>query len=323
MKTVVLRKTPALISLLSVLVLAACSPQPAKQNNGDQAASVSSAALSAQSVSQKDLQSATISDQELARNVEQKKMEDARKRQEELLQEAISAITETRNAIAALAKNDRKGALAAMERSIGKLDIILAREPSLELAPLESTSRVIELQAHPDTIDVVRSQAASFMADGDIQRARQLLDSLQSEIQITVLNIPLKTYPDAIRQAVKQLDQGKTAESKRTLEAALNTLVVTQHSIPIPLINAQYELEQATQELMRDKEKAKALVEDARLQIVLAEKLGYGQLFTEDYRELYRQIRDINEKLAANQQSGSMLDVLKSSLQKLKEKISL
>lgn len=119
------------------------------------------------------------------------------------------------------------------------------------------------------------------------------------------------------------LDQGKTSESKGALETALSTLVVTQHSIPIPLINAQYELEQASKELMRDKEKAKALVEDARLQIVLAEKLGYGQLLADDYQELYRQIRDINQKLAANQQSGSMLDVLKNSLQRLKEKISL
>ncbi len=276
-----------------------------------------------QMVGQKNLQSTNVSNQELTQNVEQKKDEDARKRQEELLQEAVNAIAETRNAIDAIAKNDTKSALAAMERSIGKLDVILAREPSLELAPIESTSRAIELQAHPDTIDVVRSQAASFMAEGDIQRARQLLDSLQSEIQITVLNIPLKTYPDAIRQAVKLLDQGKTAESKMALEAAINTLVVTQHSIPIPLINAQYELEEATKELGRDKDKAKALVEDARLQIVLAEKLGYGQLFADDYGELYRQIRDINEKLATNHQSGTMLDVLKNSLQRLKEKISL
>jgi hypothetical protein len=49
-----------------------------------------------------------------------------------LLQDAQSAIGETRNAIAALDKGDKQTALASLERVTGKLDLLIARDPEMD-----------------------------------------------------------------------------------------------------------------------------------------------------------------------------------------------
>ena len=56
---------------------------------------------------------------------------------EELLQDAVSALQETENALAALDKKDAKAATAALERATGKLEIVLARNPNRALAPVD------------------------------------------------------------------------------------------------------------------------------------------------------------------------------------------
>src|ERR1700679_1777639 len=52
-----------------------------------------------------------------------------------LMADATSAIQETQTALRFLDNGNTKGALAALERATGKLDVILARDPTLELAP--------------------------------------------------------------------------------------------------------------------------------------------------------------------------------------------
>jgi hypothetical protein len=51
------------------------------------------------------------------------------------LGDATGAIQDTQAALKQLDEGKTKEALAALERATGKLDIILARDPKLELAP--------------------------------------------------------------------------------------------------------------------------------------------------------------------------------------------
>src|SRR5271165_5222481 len=51
-----------------------------------------------------------------------------------LMADATSAIGETQNALKQLDEGKKQDALAALERATGKLEIILARDPSLTLA---------------------------------------------------------------------------------------------------------------------------------------------------------------------------------------------
>ena len=55
-----------------------------------------------------------------------------------LLQDAQSAITETRVALAALDKGDKQTALSALEQATGKLDLVISRDPNWPLLPSTS-----------------------------------------------------------------------------------------------------------------------------------------------------------------------------------------
>jgi len=83
------------------------------------------------------------------------------------------------------------------------------------------------------------------MDAGRLQAARRLMGSLASETVVSVSNIPLSTYPGAIKDAAKLIDENKTNEAKSALQNALNTQVVTETIIPLPVVNAQTSLKEA------------------------------------------------------------------------------
>src|SRR6202043_1589396 len=62
-----------------------------------------------------------------------------------LLKDAISALDETRNALAALDRGDKQGALSALERATGKLDLVVARDPKLAMAPVSVNTTMFDL----------------------------------------------------------------------------------------------------------------------------------------------------------------------------------
>jgi hypothetical protein len=58
--------------------------------------------------------------------------------------EAISAIEETNKAVKAIAANKTDEALAALERATGKINILLARNPTTALIPVSLQVEVID-----------------------------------------------------------------------------------------------------------------------------------------------------------------------------------
>src|ERR1700704_5944647 len=57
-------------------------------------------------------------------------------KRKQIIDEAVAAMTETKNALQALKDKKTQDALAALERATGKLNIVLARDPRLALAPV-------------------------------------------------------------------------------------------------------------------------------------------------------------------------------------------
>ena len=206
----------------------------------------------------------------------QNQTEDKRKN---LLTDATSAIQETQSALKQLDDGRKKEALAALERATGKLDIILARDPSLTLAPAGVHVLTVDLQGGIDVVKALRTQIQELMDAGRLQEARRLMGSLASETVVSVSNIPLATYPGAIKEAVKLIDQNNTGEAKSVLQTALNTQVVTETIIPLPVVNAQASLKEA--ETLAEKKdrtseennRLKASLDSARSQLERAQAL--------------------------------------------------
>ena len=217
-----------------------------------------------------------------------------------LLQDAQSALVQTRIALAALDNGDRKTALSALEQATGKLDLVVSRDPKLALAPIEVNTAILDLYATPDTVKRVANEAGDDLSNGQVQLARLLVTPLASEADTHVVGIPLATYPAAIKAVAPLIDAGKTEQARAALQAALNTVVIETYVIPLPKIRAQALLQQAEQvaanasRTQDDNQKLHGLIEATRTEIQLAEALGYGT--KDDYKPLYGQLDDVQKK---------------------------
>jgi hypothetical protein len=255
----------------------------------------------------------------------QSQTEDKRKA---LMADATSAIQETQSALKQLDDNKPKDALAALERATGKLDVILARDPQLELAPAGVSVVTYDVEGGVEAVKKVRKQAEDLIDAGQLQEARHLLKGLASETVVSVTNLPLATYPEAIKSAVKLIDQKKFDAAKHVLQAALNTQVVTDTIIPLPVVRAQEYLKTAENLAEKkdrtkdDNDHLKAALDQANGQIQFAQLLGYGT--KKDFDSLDNQLAEIRYKTADNKSGtgffakikASITDLLKSSQSK-------
>ncbi len=253
--------------------------------------------------------------------VESKQAEKATQLRKKLLAEAALAIDDTKKALAFLDKKNSKEALAALERVTGKLELIISREPGLALAPIDMNVAVQDLLADPDTVKVILKEARDLLGDGEVQKARPLLANLSSEMVFSTINIPLATYPQAIKAVARLIDENMLNEAKTALEAALSTLVVTDVIIPLPVLRAELLLKEAeklaekSSRSEKDNESLSNQLSEARKQVRLAEVLGYGQKKT--YKPIYEQIDQIEKKSRGGKSGRGWFDNIKKKVSEL------
>ena len=252
------------------------------------------------------------------KQVEQTSQDQISEKREQLLQQATAAVRESQNALTALDEKNSEEAIAALERAIGKLEIILARDPELMLAPSDVSAVTYDVLASIEAVREARDQAEAALDAGRVQEARRLIRNLASETVISTTNIPLATYPDAIRRAVRLVDEEKTEEAKAVLQTALNTLVITDVIIPLPVVAAENLLEEAeglAENADRSKEENKrlgGLLEDARTELEFAQALGYGS--KEDFSNLFEQLDEIEKKTEGGKSGSGFFDDIKEFL---------
>jgi hypothetical protein len=241
-------------------------------------------------------------------------------RRKQILDEAVSALALTKSALAALDDKDTARALATLAEVTGKLELIVAREPTLALAPVDVRTIVHDLFANTETIEAMTDEALDALKHSDVQRARHVLALLASEIVIAVTNIPLASYPAAVKSVVPLIDQGKIEEAKAALQSMLSTLVETRSVISLPVLRARLLLKRAetlTEDSHRSEasnERLEALLNEARHQLEMAELLGYGK--NDDFEPLYLELKKVKEKTAAGGSGKGWLDEIKARLSK-------
>ncbi len=240
------------------------------------------------------------------------------KQRKKIIDEAMAAIRETENALQALDKNDSQTALAALERATGKLEIIVARAPELALAPSGVTTFTYDLIGTVEAVKAIEKKAKQALEDGRLQAARRMLRDLGSELVIRTTNIPLASYPQAMKQAARLVDEGKTDEAKAVLQSALGTLVITEHVIPLPVVAAETLLKKA-ETLVEKKGRTDAenkalagLLKKARKELEFAEALGYGT--KKEFAKMYEYLDEIEEKSSGGKSGAGFFDKIKKAL---------
>ncbi len=245
----------------------------------------------------------------------QQKVTEKRK---EILQDATMAMNQTKNALKLLDEGNKKGAIDALESATGKLELIVARDPKLSLAAFDYNVETRALLNDLISVKNIKDQAEDLLEDDRVQEAAALLANLKSEMVISVANIPLATYPAAMKEAARLIDQNKTDEAKDVISGALGTVVVTENIIPLPVARAEYllnESEKLAEKKNRSKDENKrlnTLMDDARKELQFAEELGYGQ--KEDFKNLYAQLDDVLKKTEDGKSGSGWFNDVKRSI---------
>ena len=261
----------------------------------------------------------------VAKEVKETTQTEAGKQRGTIIKEAVAALAQTKNAIIALEKKDKQAALDALAMVTGKLDIIIAREPDMANAPIDVRVETYDLISSVDMVKKAVKTAQDLLDDGEVQLAREILIGLVDEIDLIVTSIPLASYSDGIKAVAKLVDEEKFEEAQEAIYELLSTLVVTRNVIPLPILRAE-ELLKKADELAAKKDRTAeenkqlaALLADTRSQLEMAEVLGYGD--KKQYKEFYRQIKEIEKKTEGGKFGKGFMDKLKKSLADFKAKI--
>ena len=246
-------------------------------------------------------------------------------RQQKVEHEALEAVTGTQNALIALQKKDIKKAMTLLQDVSGKLDILLAKYPGLNLIPANIEMDVIDFNGDSKQVEKLTNAADDLLENHKVQEARHILDELISEMRITTTSIPLGTFPVAIKEAVSLINKGKTDEAEDALYEVLNMLVKTTEIMPLPVLRAEAFLTAASElEHKTDLTQAASrteilkLTDAAKDKLKLAEILGYGD--KDDYKVLYDAIDEI-KNVMFSEKSAAAWDKIKASLAALKNKL--
>lgn len=242
-------------------------------------------------------------------------------KRKKLVADATAAIVDTESALKALEDKKNDEALKALASVTGKIELIVARDPKLALAPVRTDVVTYDLFASLDTIKASIREARKALGDGEILKARPLVAGLASEIQFRTTNIPLATYPEAIKAITPLIDAGKIDEAKAQLQAALNTLVITTEMVPLPKLRAENLLKEA--QILAEKkdrsqdenDKLARHLASAREQLQMAELLGYGK--KKEYKSIYAQLAKIERESGGGKSVTGEFDKIKKQLSEL------
>tara|TARA_R110002073_G_scaffold334979_1_gene525840 strand:- start:612 stop:1535 length:924 start_codon:yes stop_codon:yes gene_type:complete len=271
-----------------------------------------------ESTSTKKSQTKSAESKSVQPQVDKQTTNEATKKRKEIISEASAAIKETEKALKALEEDKTKEALAALEIAVGKLELILVRDPELALAPVDVDIVTHDLYADLETIKKAIDKAEDYLEDGEIQKARPLVASMASEIVFRTKNIPLVTYPDAIKAITPLIDAGKIEEAKTELRIALSTLVVTEDVIPLPGLRVKHILDEAEklaeneERSVKDNTTLSNQLKEARTQLKMAKLLGYGT--KKSYQPMYDQIDQIEQKIEGGKGGKGWFEKIKQQI---------
>ncbi len=236
--------------------------------------------------------------------------------------EALGVISETQNLLSKIKEGKTDEAIKKGKDLIGNLEVLLAKDPSLALIPVEVSSKKEELVADIDIVKANIKLVKEAINNGEYRIASDFLKNLRSEMIISSYFIPTATYPEAIKAAIIMLEDGKKEEAKTTLINVLNSIVIQEVVIPLPVLNAEEMIKEAAKIDAKNHENAEKtlnLLRNADYQLKLAEELGYGKK-DKTFKELSTAIKVLKKSVERKEDSKTKFDSLKDKVKDFKNK---
>jgi len=231
--------------------------------------------------------------------------------------DAIEIINMIVGVIEQLKNKNKEESLKTIESVLGKLEVLIAKDPSKELIPVDVKEQVIDYPGTLEDIVFTREVVKELIDNEELQKAREIMTQLASELDIYVTALPVAAYPAALKAIVPLIEDEKFEEAIVLVAKVIDTLVLEKIVLPLPILRAEQTIIKAS-ELTKDKEDAnkdelKELLAYAKEQLVLAQALGYGKI-EEDYTELLSQIEKIEQILNGDESTKDIFEELKEKL---------
>jgi hypothetical protein len=268
-----------------------------------------------------DTNTTTLSSKEVSAQATKTATKNAKNRQVKLVKEALSSLELSAKALNALNNNQTEDAKKNIELALGKLESILLAKDTPKLLPIENRMVVKNFIGSAKDVEIALDKVKALLDKGHVQEAGELLYSLQSEIDITVVNLPLISYPDALKLASKYIIEEKPAKAKEVLKLALSTFTEVNQIIPIPLINTVQLVATASDIAKENREQALKHLAMASDELDKAEKLGYVSKSTTTYKELHQLIKGVEKEVKGPNKAEKLFKELGEKLKEFKEKI--
>ena len=262
-----------------------------------------------------------LTSQEVSTKATQTATTKAKDNKVKLVQEALESLKLSAKAVAELNKNKTDDAKKTVELALGKLESILASEHTPKLLPIENRIVIKNFVGTADDVTQALAEVRTLLNLGKVQEAGELLISLQSELDVTTISLPLASYPDTLKLASKYLIEKHPAKAKHVLEIALNTFAQDEQIIPLPLINALELVAVASEIAKEDKEQALKHLAMAKDDLKKAEALGYISSSTTTYKQLDELIEKTQKEVKGPNKAEKLFKELGEKLSEFKNKI--
>ncbi len=237
-----------------------------------------------------------------------------------IVKEAVEAVALTQKVLAELEKGEKEKAIKDLEDAIGKLEVVLSAPNAPALIPIDSSVEIVDFPGSVQDIKTALITAKALLKENKIQEARRILDTLRSEIVLKVINLPLASYPAALKLAAKFLHENRVDEAKNVLTAALATFVEVDVITPIPLVQAIHLVETAKAVAKKDKKKALDFLAEAKRALKKAETLGYVSDSDTTYEQLEKMIEGVEKEVKGKNEAAKLFEDLINKLKEFKEK---
>ncbi len=239
----------------------------------------------------------------------------------ELVKEALESLELSAKAVKQIDSKKIDEAKKSVQEALGKLESILASEKVPKVLPIDNQIVVKNFVGTSKDVAAVLDKVKKLLDSGKVQEAGELLISLQSEIDITIVSLPLVSYPDALKLASKYLIENQATKAKGVLAIALNTFVKDEQIIPIPLINSLELVSKASEIAKDDKEQALKHLEWAKDELLKAEALGYVSSSSTTYKQVGELIENIEKEVKGDNKAEKLFKELTEKLKDFKNKI--
>jgi hypothetical protein len=257
--------------------------------------------------------------QEVTKEVEKAQDNYVDERVKKITQEAVESINLVAKVIELLDKKEKDKALEEIANILGKLEVLIARDPNLQLVPVDVKEQVVDFPGTIDDVEAAKTEVVALIKAGEVQLARDIMLNLASELDIYVTALPIGTYPVVLKAIIPLIEQEKFNEAKALLIEALETLVIEKIVIPLPILRAEQAIIRANELANKEnpnKDELKELLAYAKEQLKLAEALGYGRVDI-NYKDLYEEIEKLEKILEGDESTKDVFATLKEKLSKI------